>query len=194
MKKILVVACAMLAALALSPFSVAAHCDSLDGPVVHAAKEALTEGDVTPVMKWVRPEDESTIEAAFQKTMGVRSLGEDARELADLYFFETLVRIHRQAEGAPYTGLKPEGTAEPGITLADDALASGSADALLRQMTELVRHGIHERFERASAAKERAGESVPLGREYVSSYVEFIHYVAAIHDAASMESAHRAHD
>jgi len=29
-----------------------AHCDTLEGPVVKAAKVALEKGDVTPVLKW----------------------------------------------------------------------------------------------------------------------------------------------
>jgi hypothetical protein len=36
------------------PRTVLAHCDTMDGPVVVAAKAALQEGDVTPVLKWVK--------------------------------------------------------------------------------------------------------------------------------------------
>lgn len=39
-------------ALLLNPGIAAAHCDTLDGPVVMNAKEALKSGDVTPVLKW----------------------------------------------------------------------------------------------------------------------------------------------
>lgn len=45
--------------------------------------------------------------------MAVRAKGKEAQELADMYFFETLVRIHREGEGAPYTGLKPGEAVEP---------------------------------------------------------------------------------
>jgi hypothetical protein len=43
----------------------------------------------------------------FTKTLAVRKQSKEAKELADMYFFETLVRIHCAGEGAPYTGLKP---------------------------------------------------------------------------------------
>jgi len=73
---------------------------------------ALAAGDVTPVLKWVPVNDEQLIRTAFQNTVQVRKLGGQAQKLADMYFFETLVRIHRAGEGASYTGLKPGMEAE----------------------------------------------------------------------------------
>lgn len=32
-----------------------AHCDSLDGPVIKAARTAFTTGDVNLVLVWVQP-------------------------------------------------------------------------------------------------------------------------------------------
>ncbi|MGD8613836.1 MAG: DUF6448 family protein, partial [Desulfobacterales bacterium] len=80
-----------------------AHCDTLNGPVVESARLALAAGDVTPVLKWVSVNDEQLIRTAFQNTMQVRKLGGQVQKLADMYFFETLVRIHRAGEGASYT-------------------------------------------------------------------------------------------
>jgi len=71
-----------------------AHCDTLEGPVVESARKALASGDITPLLKWVAADDEQMIRTAFQKTLEVRKLGTQARDLADMYFFETLVRIH----------------------------------------------------------------------------------------------------
>ena len=90
----------------LYPF-VFAHCDTLDGPVVKTARAALEKGDVTPILKWVKKENEAEIRDLFKKTLSVRSKGKEAQELADMYFLETLVRVHRAGEGEPYTGLKP---------------------------------------------------------------------------------------
>lgn len=84
-----------------------AHCDTMDGPVVLAAKSALDHKDVTPVLKWVKKENEAQIKAAFTKTLAVRAKGPEARELADQFFFETLVRVHRAGEGAPSPGSSP---------------------------------------------------------------------------------------
>lgn len=95
----------------------------MDGPVILAARAALEQKDITPVLKWVQKDDEGQIKAAFTRTLAVRAKGPEARDLADQFFFETLVRIHRAGEGAPYTGLKPAGTpVEPAIEAADKAI------------------------------------------------------------------------
>jgi len=106
-----------------------AHCDGLDGPVVKAAQKALEMGNVNLVLIWVQKTDGNEIEKAFQKTLAVRKLNRQAKELGDTYFFETLVRIHRAGEGAPYTGLKPAGRdLGPAIPTADKALETAKSN------------------------------------------------------------------
>ena len=173
--------------------NVYAHCDTLDGPVVAAARKALNSGDVTPVLKWVATDDEQMIRAAFQKTLKVRKLGTQAQDLADMYFFETLVRIHRAGEGAPYTGLKPGTNIDPAVALADKALESGSVDKLVNILSDAAAKGIRERFHRALKAKKHADESVAAGREFVESYVIFTHYVEGLHSKIKSASEHHEH-
>jgi hypothetical protein len=168
----------LFAALSRNAF---AHCDTLDGPVVHTARIALEKGDVTPVLKWVQADDEKEIRAAFQKTLAVRAKGTEAKELADMYFFETLVRIHRAGEGAPYTGLKPGEAVDPAVELADKALESRSVDKLVDVLTKAMANGIRERFQRASETQKHADDSVAAGREFVEAYVIFTHYVEGLH-------------
>lgn len=43
--------------------------------------------------------DEDYIKDAFEKTIAVRKFSKEAQELADIYFFETVVHIHRTGEG-----------------------------------------------------------------------------------------------
>lgn len=164
----------------LLPF-VFAHCDTLDGPVVITAKDALEKGDITPILKWVKKEDEAEIKDLFERTLIVRSKGKEAQELADMYFFETLVRIHRAGEGAPYTGLKPGEVVDPAVALADKALANGSVDKLVDVLTKAMANGIRERFRNASKTQVHADESVAAGREFVEAYVSFTHYVEGLH-------------
>lgn len=115
---------------------VSAHCDTMDGPVVKAAQEALETGNVNLVLIWVQEKDEAQIKEAFNNTIAVRKLSPEAKELADMYFFETLVRVHRAGEGAPYTGLKPAGLdLGPAIPAADEALKTGSPDKLVKLLT-----------------------------------------------------------
>lgn len=158
-----------------------AHCDTLDGPVVQTARIALEKKDITPLLKWVQADDEKEIRAAFQKTLVVRTKGPEARELADMYFFETLVRVHRAGEGAPYTGLKPGAAIDPAVALADKALESGSVDKLVGVLSKAMSSGIRERFKHASETRKHADDSVAAGREYVKVYVIFTHYVEGLH-------------
>lgn len=168
------------AALLFNPDIVWAHCDTVRGPVVADARLALDTGDVTPVLKWIKPENESEIRAAFQKTLSVRAKGPDAREIADRYFFETLVRLHRLGENAPFLGLKDE-PIEPSIVLADEALESGSADQLVNDTSAYLAAQLRQRFAAAKEAQKHSSDSVTAGREYVARYVEFTHYVEQLH-------------
>lgn len=181
----------MLAFLVLVPAPVLAHCDGLDGPVAKAAQKALDAGDVSLVLIWVQEQDEAEIRAAFQRTLAVRTLGPDARSLADRYFLETLVRIHRAGEGAPYTGLKPAGRdLGPAIPAADAAIETGSPAALVTLLTSAVEAGVHRQFEAVGQARRAARPGdVPAGRAYVEAYVPFIHYVERLYEAAAT-SAH----
>lgn len=170
------------AAWLLSATSAFAHCDTLDGPVVSAAKTALEKQDITPVLKWIKPEHEVELKSAFNRALAVRTQSQEARELADQFFFETLVRVHRAGEGAPYTGLKPAGTkVEPTVEAADRALESGNADALIKIVTGEAADGIRQRFAEAVEDRKHAEHNVEAGREYVAAYVEFVHYVEALH-------------
>lgn len=168
-----------------APTVVVAHCDTMDGPVVKAAKKAIETGDVNLVLIWVQKKDEAEIKEAFAKTVAVRKLNPDSKQLADMYFFETLVRVHRAGEGAPYTGLKPAGTEpEPGIAAADKAIETGSGEALVKSLSETIHHGIHEHFMEVMAKKNFKPDDIEAGREYVKAYVIFIHYVERLYQSA----------
>jgi hypothetical protein len=180
--------------LVLAPRGAGAHCDTLDGPVVKDAQVALEAKDVTAVLKWVRPADEAEIRQAFGKAVAVRAAGGEAAALADRFFFETLVRIHRAGEGAPYTGLLPAGTAvDPGIAATDAALASGSADAMVRLVTVEVEKGLRARHARAAETRNHAGANVARGREYVAAYVDLMHYAERLMQAARTSAPHGEH-
>lgn len=167
-----------------------AHCDTLDGPVVQTARMALETGDVTPVLKWIQADDEKEIRAMFKKTLAVRSKGVEAKDLADMYFFETLVRIHRAGEGAPYTGLKPGEAVDPAVALADKALETGSVDKLVDVLTKAMANGIRERFQHAKETQKHADDSVEAGREFVKAYVIFTHYAEGLHATIKANADH----
>lgn len=163
-----------------------AHCDGLDGPVVKAAQKALQTGDVNQVLIWVKPQDEDEIKKAFEETISVRKLGPQAQAFADRYFFETLVRVHRAGENAPYTGLKPAGRdLGPAIPAADKALETGSDEAVIQLLTTKVQEGLRNHFKEVVEKKNFATDDVAAGREFVESYVTYIHYVEGLYEAAA---------
>ena len=181
-----------LLAVALAiPAPASAHCDTLDGPVVITARAALESGKLEPVLAWVQPADEAEIRAAFASARAVRKGTKEARELADRWFFETLVRVHRAGEGAPYTGLKPAGEIEPAIAAADKVVAGGDPKQLEQMLVDTVREGLHEHLARMK--KERVpGDDLVAGRRFVAAYVPFVHWAEGVH-AAATKGGHAGH-
>ncbi len=162
-----------------APPSARAHCDTLDGPVVAAAQRALDTGEVTLALVWVEPDAEQEVRAAFARTLTVRRLGPEARALADRFFFETVVRLHRAGEGEPFTGLKPAGTGRtPAILAADRAMQSGSLKELEHLLLSTTEHQLADRFAAAQAAQAaRAPLDLESGRAAVKAYVELLTFV-----------------
>lgn len=168
------------------PAQAFAHCDTMDGPVVKAGEKSLETGELDYALVWVKPEAEVELRAAFKKALEVRKLGGTARELADTYFFETLVRLHRAGEGAPYAGLKPKGTdLGPAIPAADAAIDSGSTRAVVKLITDVTNKGLKDRFDQVIAARKYGVHDVAAGRRYVEAYVVFIHYVERLYEGAT---------
>lgn len=167
------------------------HCDTMDGPVVAAARQALESQDVTLVFPWIPEDKEEEVRQAFDKTLNVRKNGPEARELADYWFFETCVRVHRVMEGAPYTGLKPAGLDEgPAVRAVDESVETGSVDKLLGVLLEAVDKGVRERFDHSMEKKAGAAESVETARDWVRSYIDFVHYAKSIYDTSTGQISH----
>lgn len=175
---------AAFAAFLMAP-ELFAHCDGLDGPVVKAAQRALAENNVNLALIWVQKDDEPEIKRVFLKTLAIRKLGPAAKELADLYLFETLVRVHRAGEGAPYTGLKPAGRdLGPAIPAGDQALETGELEPVLHLLSAEMNQALHAHFHEALAKKKFVPGDLATGRAYVKAYVSYIHYVDGVHQAA----------
>ena len=89
-----------------------------------------------------------------------------------MYFFETVVRIHRKAEGTPYTGLKPAGLdLGPVIPVADEVLESSSPDKLVKLLIDATQNGTREEFNKVMEKKNFSADNVSAGREYIEAYV-----------------------
>jgi hypothetical protein len=170
--------------------SAQAHCDAIDGPVAKAAQKALENGNVNPVLAYAPAAAEAEIRTAFEKSRKVRSLGVDARALADQAFMEIVIRLHRAGEGAAYTGLKPAGADYgPVIPAAEHAVETGDLTKLRAVLVEEIEHALHERLaharelQKASLEPKTAAE-VPQARQRVSAELGFITFAETLRQAA----------
>lgn len=151
------------------------HCDTLDGPVVVAARRALEVDDVDVVLRFVPVDGEDEVLAAFDLTRKARDQGPEARQVADLYFFDTVVRVYRRGEGVPHTGLKPAGLdVGPVVPLAEAAVDGGDAEPLIALLQQAVRDEVQQRLADVRTLAAEAGTGVPAARAYTSAMLGFL--------------------
>lgn len=164
-----------------------AHCDTMDGPLIKDAKTAIAQNNVNYVLKWVPADAETEIRNVFSLVMKVRGLSPEATELSEKYFFDTLVRIHRAAEGVPFTGVKPSGTPiDEKVLAADKSLEIGNLSPLKDKISKEDIPELTERFEKAMSLKNFDVNDVKAGREYIEAYVQFFKF-------AEGEESHEGH-
>ena len=179
----------LLVGLVVWPHAALAHCDAVDGPVATAAVKALETKNVNLVLPFAPAEAEAEIRAAYEQALVVRTKGAEAKALADRYFMETAVRLHRAGEKAAYAGLQPAGRDfGPAIPAAEKALAAGELKPLAALMGHQLHHGLEERFEHArhaghGVAAPTSKADVPAARERVSAELAFIGYVEGLYQA-----------
>lgn len=184
------IAAIMAAGLMFGAEAARAHCDSIDGPVAKAVYKALETGNINPVLAYAPATAEAEIRASFEKSRKVRGLGEDARGLADHAFLETVIRLHRAGEGAPYTGLKPAGIDYgPVIPAAEHAVETGDPTRLRAVLAEAIDHALDERLAQVRHLQEAPLEpataaEVPQARARISAELGFITFAENIHQAA----------
>jgi hypothetical protein len=175
--KTVILSLGLATALLLNFLPSFAHCDIKDGPVVAAAIKAIQQNNINYALIWVKPTYEKEIKEAFKNTMKVRVLSADAENLADNYFFETLVRLHRAGEGMPYTGVQPAGTPfDKKILAADKSIELGNLSPLINLVPKDKQAGLKKRFNKVMSLKNYDVNNVPAGQEYVEAYVQFFHF------------------
>ncbi|TYP94826.1 hypothetical protein LX73_0115 [Fodinibius salinus] len=154
-----------------------AHCDRVNGPVAVAAKQALETGDVSKVLIWVGEQQAEELQTKFKQSLKVYNSGKESQKLAEQYFMETTVRLHREAEGMPYTGLKPAQPSSEDIQTAEKALESGNLSPVTDLLAEEIQKKTDELYQHAMEMEEKKGQSVEAGRQWVDAYVKYIVYV-----------------
>lgn len=157
-----------------------AHCDSYDGPVIQDAYKALEKEDVTYVLKWIDADQEAEIKNLFSKTVNLKNTDAQVYAIVEKHFLETLVRLHRETEGAAFTGLKPAGSTTPIVQMADKSIETKEVNTLLSNIGNHIKHVIQEKFDKVAALHKVKDNSVAEGRAYVMAYVDYTHTLEAI--------------
>jgi len=153
------------------------HCDTRDGPVVRAAITALKTGNINYVLIWIPRESEKELKTIFEKTLRARKAGRDAQEVADDWFFENAIRLHRAGEGAPYTGLKPAGLDEgPVVPKAEKAIETGNPQETIDFILGLVEDDLTHRFHSVMDRKKYDADNVDAGREFIEAFTGWVVY------------------
>lgn len=167
------------------------HCDSKDGPVVKAALRALAEGDVTIILPYVPEAAEGEVGMAFDKVMDARAAGAAAAEVADEWFCETVVRLHRAGEGAAFTGLKPAGLGHgPVVPLAERAIETGDASEVLAILTSALKDEVQRKFDQVMRLQAQRDGPVAEAREYVEAMLGFIVWSHKTHACIMSDPLH----
>lgn len=167
-------------AFMLASISAFAHCDSYDGPVIKDALKALDQNNVNLVLKWIEPQQEKEIISMFNKTYQLKSGDKEVYAIVEKHFLENLVRLHRETEGASYTGLKPVGSMTPLVEMADNSIAEKNVDKVITTVTNHLEHVLRERYDKVAKLSKTKDKSVEQGREYVEAYVQYTHTLEAL--------------
>ncbi len=155
----------------------------MDGPIVLAAKKAIKHQNVNYVLIWVDPESELELKNVYNLIMKVRGLGEEAKILADKYFFESLVRLHRNGEGIPYTGIKPSGSpTDERILAADRCIETGDPSLLHDLVPKMKFRNFKNYYDTVMNLKNYDVNNIHQGRRYVEAYVQFFHFAEDMND------------
>lgn len=177
-KKLAITLVGLTLSILINTALVTAHCDTMDGPVVADAKTAFEKNNVNYVLKWVKPEYENEIKTTFQQVMKVRALNADAKDLAEKYFYDLLVRLHRAGEGVPFTGVKPAGTPiDEKIKAADLSVDKNDFSYIKSIVPKEKSAHAKKLFDQAINLKNFNADDVKAGREYVEAYVQYSHYI-----------------
>ncbi|WP_026451577.1 DUF6448 family protein [Aequorivita capsosiphonis] len=164
----------------LASISGFAHCDSYDGPVIKDALKALDQNNVQLVLKWIEPQQEKEIISLFNKTYSLKNGDQEVYSIVEKHFFENLVRLHRETEGEPYTGLKPAGSMTPLVAMADNSIAKDNVEEVITTVTTHLEQVLRERYAKVAELSKTKDNSVAQGRAYVEAYVQYTHTLEAL--------------
>lgn len=164
-----------------APMSAEAHCDRVNGPVANDARKALQSGQLESVAIWVGQEQMAELRDVFEQSLGAYQMGGKAKDVAEQYFMSTAVRLHRQAEGFPFHGLKPAQPLPKDVALAEKALETGNLQPVTGFLASEMQSQTERLFQQVLEKQKNKDKSVETGREWADAYVKYITFVHDLH-------------
>lgn len=169
------------------------HCDTRDGPVVRAAIKALETKNLNHLLIWIPEESETVLREIFEKVLKARKAGKAAQEVADDWFFENAIRLHRAGEGAPYTGMKPAGLDEgPVVPKAERAIETGNPQETIDFILGTVEDDLAHRFHTVIEKKKYDVDDVAAGREFIGAFIGWVVYAHHLYEYVKSGGGHGA--
>lgn len=185
----------LIALAAMLPGQAMAHCDTESGPTAVDARKALEKGDFNMAAIWVGEEQTQKLRESFEESLAVYKMGGKAKALAERYFMTTTVRLHRQAEGMPFTELKPAQPLPPVVAKAEKTLETGNLQPINDLLATEMQKETQKLFQKALDAKKNfTGNNVEAGREWVDAYVKYVVFVNGLYKTILAGPAHGVHE
>jgi len=183
---------AVLLIVALAwPNGLWAHCDRSDGPVATAARAALEKNQPEVVLAWVATAQDQELRQAFGLAARARAQGGPGAEVSERFLVETAIRLHREAEGLPFEGVKPATGALPrDIALADEALVKGNVDGVVALLQADIDKEVRGLFETLRAQQTNREGDLEGRRKWVDAYVRYIGFVHGLNAAIEAGPEH----
>lgn len=168
-----------------------AHCDSENGPTAVDARKALEKENFEIAAKWVGEKRTEELRNTFEEALEVYQMGGKAEELAEKHFVSTTVRLHREAEGMSFTGMKPAQKLPPVLAAAEKSLETGNLEPVTDLLSKELKKETGKWFKKAIAAKKNyEGDNLQAGRKWVDAYVKYVIFVNGIHKTIREGPAH----
>ncbi|MDD1678839.1 MAG: DUF6448 family protein [Methanomicrobiales archaeon] len=157
-----------------------------------ACRKALESGNVNYALIWIPEESEPELKAAFDRTFRARKEGREIQEIADDWFFETAIRLHRAGEGEPYTGLKPAGLDEgPVVPRAERAISAEDPADPIQFILHTVEEDLQNRFKHVMNTKKYDVNDVRAGRAFIQAYINFVVYAHHLYLSVTSGGGHK---
>jgi hypothetical protein len=153
--------------------------------------KALETGNLNFVMIWIPKESETELKSIFEKTLRTRKTGKEMQEVAEDWFFENAIRLHRAGEGAAYTGMKPAGLSEgPVVPRAEKAIETGDPKESIGFILKTVEDDLTHRFHHVMEKKKYDVNDVAAGREYVEAFIGWVVYSHHLYVSVTSTAGH----